>query len=197
MAGGCWSAFWVSHAPLVEGVGAGEYTKPLTRMREHPRRPRRSSASAGVVEDRALGRTRPKYARNSARHRSAGAHPDLVTPENTRIVRDALGPDRLVAPEQAVVLSTDPPETGRSHGSTWRSTSICRTTRTTGGVWATASRTFRTAAATTRRRPRRVGRRSDDPASCPRTTAVPKRHDVRVQKPQRRSDGPPTYEARC
>ncbi len=25
----------VSHAPLVEGVGAGEYTKPLTRMREY------------------------------------------------------------------------------------------------------------------------------------------------------------------
>ena len=43
-----------------------------------------------------------------ARDRSAGAHPYLVTPEHTRIVRDALGPDRLVAPEQAAVLSTDP-----------------------------------------------------------------------------------------
>jgi probable F420-dependent oxidoreductase len=32
----------------------------------------------------------------------------LVTPEHTAIVRKALGADRLVAPEQAVVLETDP-----------------------------------------------------------------------------------------
>jgi probable F420-dependent oxidoreductase len=43
-----------------------------------------------------------------ARERTAGSHPYLVAPEHTAIVREALGPDRLVAPEQAVVLETDP-----------------------------------------------------------------------------------------
>jgi len=43
-----------------------------------------------------------------ARERSAGAHPYLVTPEHTRQAREALGPERIVATEQAVVLDTDP-----------------------------------------------------------------------------------------
>jgi probable F420-dependent oxidoreductase len=43
-----------------------------------------------------------------ARDRTAGAHPYLVTPEHTAIARAALGPGKLVAPEQGVVLETDP-----------------------------------------------------------------------------------------
>jgi probable F420-dependent oxidoreductase len=35
-------------------------------------------------------------------------HPYLVTPEHTAIAREAVGPDALVAPEQALVLETDP-----------------------------------------------------------------------------------------
>src|SRR3954453_7669867 len=42
-----------------------------------------------------------------ARERSLGAHPYLVTPEHTRIARETVGPERLVATEQAVVLETD------------------------------------------------------------------------------------------
>ena len=43
-----------------------------------------------------------------ARARTAGVHPYLVTPEHTAIARAAVGPDALVAPEQALVLETDP-----------------------------------------------------------------------------------------
>jgi len=42
-----------------------------------------------------------------ARERSAGVHPYLVTPEHTALARAAVGDDRLVAPEQGVVLETD------------------------------------------------------------------------------------------
>lgn len=43
-----------------------------------------------------------------ASDRSWGAHPYLVTPDHTRLARLLLGPGRLLAPEQAVVLETDP-----------------------------------------------------------------------------------------
>jgi probable F420-dependent oxidoreductase len=42
-----------------------------------------------------------------ARDRTQGAHPYLVTPEHTRRARAILGPDRLLAVEQSVVLTTD------------------------------------------------------------------------------------------
>jgi probable F420-dependent oxidoreductase len=53
-----------------------------------------------------------------ARDRTAGAHPYLVTVEHTRWARELLGPQRLLAPEQAVVLETDPARAralGRQH----------------------------------------------------------------------------------
>ncbi|MFM7871188.1 MAG: LLM class F420-dependent oxidoreductase, partial [Actinomycetota bacterium] len=40
--------------------------------------------------------------------KSLGAHPYFVPVEHTPIARAALGPDALLAPEQAVVFSTDP-----------------------------------------------------------------------------------------
>lgn len=43
-----------------------------------------------------------------ARARTAGTHPYLVTPELTAQARAGIGPDRLVASEQGVVLETDP-----------------------------------------------------------------------------------------
>jgi probable F420-dependent oxidoreductase len=43
-----------------------------------------------------------------ARDRTLGAHPYLVTPEHTRTARGILGPEKLLAPEQGVVLETDP-----------------------------------------------------------------------------------------
>lgn len=40
--------------------------------------------------------------------RTAGAHPYLVTPEHTAQAREILGPGKLLAPEQGVVIESDP-----------------------------------------------------------------------------------------
>jgi probable F420-dependent oxidoreductase len=56
---------------------------------------------------RALAALGPKVLRLSA-GRSAGALPYLVTPEHTRQAREILGAGPLLAPEQKLVLETDP-----------------------------------------------------------------------------------------
>jgi probable F420-dependent oxidoreductase len=53
-----------------------------------------------------------------ARDRADGAHPYFVPASHTPIARELLGPDKLLVPEQAVVLTTDPDEArriGRRH----------------------------------------------------------------------------------
>jgi probable F420-dependent oxidoreductase len=42
-----------------------------------------------------------------------GAHPYFTTPDHTKIARDTMGADALLAPEQMVVLETDPVEARR------------------------------------------------------------------------------------
>jgi len=59
------------------------------------------------VEDRALAALGPKVLALAA-ERTAGAHPYLTTPEHTRYAREILGDGPLLAPEQKVVLGTDP-----------------------------------------------------------------------------------------
>jgi probable F420-dependent oxidoreductase len=59
------------------------------------------------AEGRILAALGPKVLRLSA-ERAAGAHPYLVTPEHTRQAREILGDGPLLAPEQKVVLETDP-----------------------------------------------------------------------------------------
>ena len=56
---------------------------------------------------RVLAALGPKVLRLAA-ERAAGAHPYLVTPEHTRLARQILGDGPLLAPEQKVVLETDP-----------------------------------------------------------------------------------------
>jgi probable F420-dependent oxidoreductase len=46
--------------------------------------------------------------------RSAGTHPYLTVPSQTQEARTTLGPDALVAPEQTVVLDTDPDSARRT-----------------------------------------------------------------------------------
>jgi probable F420-dependent oxidoreductase len=58
------------------------------------------------VERRVLAALGPRMLR-LARDRSAGAHPYLVPPAHTTLAREILGPDRLLAPEHKIVLSTD------------------------------------------------------------------------------------------
>ena len=42
-----------------------------------------------------------------AAERSLGTHPYFTTPEHTRFARERVGPDKLVAPELAVVVEED------------------------------------------------------------------------------------------
>jgi probable F420-dependent oxidoreductase len=59
------------------------------------------------IARRVLAALGPKVLRLSA-ERAAGAHPYLVTPEHTRRAREIMGTGPLLAPEQKVVLDTDP-----------------------------------------------------------------------------------------
>jgi probable F420-dependent oxidoreductase len=59
------------------------------------------------AEARVLAALGPKVLALAAQ-RTAGAHPYLVTPEHTREARQVLGAGPLLAPEQKVVLETDP-----------------------------------------------------------------------------------------
>jgi probable F420-dependent oxidoreductase len=93
----------VSHAPL---VGSDRYKRPLEKMRTFLDS-LDVAAPPVTAEERALAALGPKML-ELARERSLGAHPYLVTPDHTRAAREALGPEKLVATEQAVVLETDP-----------------------------------------------------------------------------------------
>ncbi|MEX0766902.1 MAG: LLM class F420-dependent oxidoreductase [Microthrixaceae bacterium] len=95
----------VSHAPLANMLKEGQYKKPLARTSEYL--DRLDEADPPVpVRYRMLAALGPKML-ELARGRTTGSHPYLVTPEHTARVRDALGTNSLVAPEQAVVLETD------------------------------------------------------------------------------------------
>ncbi|MEE1766311.1 LLM class F420-dependent oxidoreductase [Streptomyces sp. SP18BB07] len=88
----------VSHAKLTE-----QYRRPYAAMVDYLD----ALDAAGVPADRrVLAALGPKMLR-LARDRSAGSHPYLVTPEHTAQARDALGTDRLLAPELKVILETD------------------------------------------------------------------------------------------
>jgi probable F420-dependent oxidoreductase len=53
-----------------------------------------------------------------AREQADGAHPYFVPSSHTPLAREALGPDKLLVPEQAVFLAEDPTEgrrTARAH----------------------------------------------------------------------------------
>jgi probable F420-dependent oxidoreductase len=90
----------VSHGPLIGDA----YAKPLQVMTRYLD----GLDAAGVAADRrCLAALGPKMLQLSA-DRSAGAHPYLVTPEHTAEARRILGPTALLAPEQGVILESDP-----------------------------------------------------------------------------------------
>lgn len=90
----------VSHSAIV-----GEaYAKPISTMSAYLEQ----LDEAGVPPDAlCLAALGPKMLR-LARDRTSGVHPYLVTAEHSAIAREALGPDRFVAPEVGVILETDP-----------------------------------------------------------------------------------------
>ena len=100
----------VSHHTLTEWVRKHTYAKPLTRMREYLER-MDASKYRGVPPaekpSRVLAALGPKMLALSA-ELADGAHPYFVPVEHTAIAREAIGPDKLLATEQMVVLETDP-----------------------------------------------------------------------------------------
>jgi probable F420-dependent oxidoreductase len=65
-----------------------------------------SSPGPDVAVPRVLAALRP-HMLDLARDRADGAHSYFVPPDHTALGREALGPDKLLIPEQAVVLKTD------------------------------------------------------------------------------------------
>jgi len=90
----------VSHSPLI-GEAWGH---PLAVMRKYLDELHKDGVPGDSLCLAALG---PKMLELS-RDRTAGAHPYLVTPEHSRRAREILGPGKLLAPEQGVVLENDP-----------------------------------------------------------------------------------------
>jgi probable F420-dependent oxidoreductase len=100
----------VSHAPMVEGMFDRAYESPIATMRAYLDRldaAPYAAAPPATEPFRVLAALGPRMLA-LARERSQGAHPYLVTPEHTARAREILGTDRLLAPEQKVVVETDP-----------------------------------------------------------------------------------------
>jgi probable F420-dependent oxidoreductase len=106
----------VSHQMLIDSKEPGLYQKPLSAMRAYL--DGLDGAEPALDRDfRVLAALGPKML-ELARDRAAGCHPYNVTPEHTRLARQAVGPHALVLPEQAVVLTTDADvarQLGRTH----------------------------------------------------------------------------------
>jgi len=99
----------VSHAPAVERRGH-HYGKPVSTMRAYldaiDRVEYRGPAPAAPVP-RVLAALRPRML-ELARDRAAGAHPYFVPVAHTARARALLGDGPLLAPEQTVLLETNP-----------------------------------------------------------------------------------------
>lgn len=100
----------VSHGLFVEGALGHKYEKPADKMRRYLERmantqylgPKPAENPKTLIG--ALGPQMLEVAATSA----DGAHPYNVTPEHTARARGALGPDKLLCPEQMVLLEKDP-----------------------------------------------------------------------------------------
>jgi probable F420-dependent oxidoreductase len=90
----------VSHGPLIGDT----YSKPLATMRNYLIQLSEQGLPSTALCLAALG---PKML-ELARDHTAGAHPYLVPPEHSALARKILGSNALLAPEQGVVLESDP-----------------------------------------------------------------------------------------
>jgi probable F420-dependent oxidoreductase len=95
-----------SHAPLINAATDETYQKPLSKMRAYLDE-LDAQPTPLPVEARVLAALGPKMQALAA-ERTAGVHPYLGTTALTEVSRRDLGPGKVVAPEQAVVLDTDP-----------------------------------------------------------------------------------------
>ncbi|GAC1455513.1 MAG: LLM class F420-dependent oxidoreductase [Candidatus Limnocylindrales bacterium] len=110
----------VSHAPAV-GARGGTYVRPLEHMRGYldamDAAPFVGPNRKAPPPPRVIAALGPRMLQLAA-ERSLGAHPYFVPVEHTTLARTAMGPDALLAVEQATVLESDPPrarDTARKH----------------------------------------------------------------------------------
>ncbi|WP_367123838.1 TIGR03620 family F420-dependent LLM class oxidoreductase [Streptomyces phytohabitans] len=100
----------VSHRPLVEKARGGTYARPVAAMRDYLTAMGDATflaAESGEPRPPVLVAALGPRMLEVARELADGSHPYLVTPEQTAAVREALGPDRIVAVELGAVLTTD------------------------------------------------------------------------------------------
>lgn len=101
---------------LILGIGSGH--REVTQHRQRPLAAMSDyldvlDAHGVPVEDRVLSAMGPRMLAMAA-ERSGGTHPYLTVPEQNAGFRAAVGPGRLVAPEQTVVLDADAASARRS-----------------------------------------------------------------------------------
>ena len=100
----------VSHHTITEWVRKHEYSKPLTKMREYLEQMNATKyrgLAPAEPPNRVIAALGPKMLALSA-ELADGAHPYFVPVDHTVIAREAIGPDKMLAVEQMVVLETDP-----------------------------------------------------------------------------------------
>ncbi len=101
----------VSHKPTIDARIGGGYAKPLGRMRAYldamDKAPYTGPNRKDPPPPRVIAALGPQMLR-LAGERSLGAHPYFVPVEHTTSARAQLGPDPLLAVEQACTLETDP-----------------------------------------------------------------------------------------
>jgi probable F420-dependent oxidoreductase len=94
------------HGPMVERMTDQKYVRPLTKLLAYA--DDLDAATPPVPKsERVFAALGPRTLAASA-ERAAGAHPYLTTPEHTRSAREILGDGPLLAPDQKIVLDTDP-----------------------------------------------------------------------------------------
>jgi probable F420-dependent oxidoreductase len=96
----------VSHAAIVEANGQ-PYVHPLGKMREFLDE---LDADGRVGKPQRILAALGRNMLGLAAERSLGAHPYFSTVEHTAFARAILGPSPILAPEVAVVVSSDPAE---------------------------------------------------------------------------------------
>jgi probable F420-dependent oxidoreductase len=113
-----------SHAHMAKALHKSAYDKPYSTMVEYLDTMDSAPFAAATPQTaprRVLAALGPKMLALAA-ERADGAHPYFTTPDHTAMAREILGPDPILAPEQAVILSEDAHEArelGRKFMSTY------------------------------------------------------------------------------
>jgi probable F420-dependent oxidoreductase len=90
----------ISHGPII----GEDWMKPIAKMREWLDGADKAGLPGDALCIAALG---PQMLALAGK-RTSGAHPYLIDPAHTASAREIMGPGKVLAPEQGVVLESDP-----------------------------------------------------------------------------------------